>query len=100
MRISDWSSYVCSSDRVGLEWSAPPEDVLKVIFAWVLLAWFGGALALLIGTMAFLSETVEKLWHPASYIIFPLSGSAFLVDAMPPAGQKVVLFLQIGRAHV
>src|SRR3546814_18338802 len=43
--------------------------------------------------MAFFSETVEKLWHPASYIIFPLSGSAFLVDAMPPAGQKVVLFL-------
>lgn len=78
---------------ISLEWMLPPEDVLKVIFAWVLLAWFGGALALLIGTLAFFSETVEKLWHPMSYIIFPLSGSAFLVDALPPAGQNVVLIL-------
>lgn len=78
---------------IGLEWIHPPEDILKVILAWILLAWFGGALALLIGTLAFFSETVEKLWHPLSYIIFPLSGSAFLVDAIPPQAQKVVLIL-------
>jgi ABC-type polysaccharide/polyol phosphate export permease len=78
---------------IGLEWMKPPEDLLKVVAAWLLLAWFGGALALVIGTAAFFSETVEKLWHPASYIVFPLSGSAFLVEVLPPAGQKVVLIL-------
>ncbi len=78
---------------IGLEAMSPPEDVLKVAEAWLLLAWFGGALALVIGTLAFFSETVEKLWHPCSYIIFPLSGSAFLVEAMPPAAQKIILIL-------
>jgi ABC-type polysaccharide/polyol phosphate export permease len=33
------------------------------------------------------------LWHPAAYILFPLSGAAFLVDALPEAAQKVVLLL-------
>jgi ABC-2 type transport system permease protein/capsular polysaccharide transport system permease protein len=84
---------ILSFAYIGLEWMQPPEDVLKVIAAWLLLSWFGGALALLIGTLAFFSETVEKLWHPISYIVFPLSGSAFLVDALPAAAQKVVLIL-------
>ena len=38
-------------------------------------------------------ESVEKLWHPASYILFPLSGAAFLVDALPQAAQEFVLLL-------
>jgi len=87
------SFVILSVGYIALGWMAPPEDALQVIFAWILLAWFGGALALLIGTMAFFSETVEKLWHPLSYIIFPLSGSAFLVDALPPQGQQAVLIL-------
>lgn len=78
---------------IAVGWAAPPEDFLKIVFAWVLLTWFGGALALFIGTLAFFSESVEKLWHPLSYIIFPLSGSAFLVEVLPPAAQKVVLIL-------
>lgn len=77
----------------GMGWIDAPEDVLKVVFAWLMLSWFGGAMALVIGTWAFFSETVEKLWHPLSYIIFPLSGSAFLVNSLPPEGQKVVLYL-------
>jgi ABC-type polysaccharide/polyol phosphate export permease len=36
---------------------------------------------------------VEKLWHPASYLIFPLSGSAFMVDALPKAAQDIVLYI-------
>jgi ABC-type polysaccharide/polyol phosphate export permease len=61
----------------------PPENPLLVLEAWLLTAWFGGALALLLGTWAERSEMVEKLWHPAAYLIFPLSGAAFLVDALP-----------------
>lgn len=87
------SFVILSIIYISIEWMKPPEDLLKVVIAWLLLAWFGGALALLIGTLAFFSETVEKLWHPLSYIIFPLSGSAFVVSALPPAGQQVVLIL-------
>lgn len=72
---------------------AAPEDVLKVAGGWLLLAWFGAALAMLLGAMSHLSELVEKLWHPASYLLFPLSGAAFLVDALPLAAQEIVLFI-------
>jgi ABC-type polysaccharide/polyol phosphate export permease len=71
----------------------PPEDVFKVIGGWLLLAWFGLALAILVGTASELSELVEKLWHPTTYLLFPLSGSAFLTDALPQRMQDVVLAL-------
>lgn len=74
-------------------WLDPPEDVLQIGFAWALLAWFGASLAMFLGALAETSETVEKLWHPVSYILFPLSGAAFLVDLLPKAAQNVVLIL-------
>ena len=72
---------------------ALPEDVLEVIAAWLMLAWMGVGLALFIGALSEFSETVEKLWHPFQYLLFPLSGAAFLVNALPLEAQKFVLFL-------
>jgi ABC-type polysaccharide/polyol phosphate export permease len=71
----------------------PPEDILQIAAGWLMLAWFGSSLALLLGALSETSETVEKLWHPLSYITFPLSGAAFLVDALPKQAQDVVLYL-------
>jgi ABC-type polysaccharide/polyol phosphate export permease len=71
----------------------PPEDVLMVAFGWIMLAWFGAALALLLGAWAEESEIVDKLWHPASYLLFPLSGAAFSVDALPQRAQEILLYL-------
>jgi ABC-type polysaccharide/polyol phosphate export permease len=72
---------------------APPEDFLKLIEGWLLTAWFGASLAMLLGAWAEESEIVEKLWHPAAYLLFPLSGAAYLVDATPKAFQNAVLWL-------
>jgi ABC-type polysaccharide/polyol phosphate export permease len=74
-------------------WLELPEDVLQITTGWLMLAWFGSGLALFLGAMSETSETVEKLWHPMSYILFPLSGAAFLVDALPRAAQEAVLLL-------
>jgi ABC-type polysaccharide/polyol phosphate export permease len=74
-------------------WINPPEDVGKVVFAWFMLAWFGCSLAVLMGAWSEQSEIIEKLWHPASYLLFPLSGAAFMVDALPTAAQDFVLLL-------
>lgn len=74
-------------------WIEPPEDLLKVISGWLLLVWFGASLALLLGAWSEQTELVEKIWHPAAYLLFPLSGAGFLVDALPKAAQEVVLFL-------
>jgi len=74
-------------------WLDFPEDVLQVAAAWCMLAWFGGALAIFLGAFSQISETVEKLWHPAAYLLFPLSGAGFLVDVLPVQAQQIVLLL-------
>ena len=74
-------------------WLQLPEDVLQVAGGWLMLAWFGASLALFLGGLSEISETIEKLWHPAAYLLFPLSGAAFLVDALPSPAREYVLLL-------
>ena len=76
---------------IAIEWIEPPEDILVVTAGWLLLAWFGAALAIALGTLSYLSELVDKFWHPFSYLMFPLSGAAFLVSALPPTFQDIML---------
>lgn len=78
-----------------LGWMNLPEDILKVAFGWVMMAWLGCSLAIFLGCLAEETEMVEKLWHPISYFLMPVSGAAFIVDALPPAFQKVVLILPL-----
>jgi ABC-type polysaccharide/polyol phosphate export permease len=77
----------------AIGWMKPPEDILKIMLGWLMLAWFGAALAVFIGALSARSEIVEKIWHPMAYLIFPLSGAAFMVDWLPTAAQKFVLLL-------
>lgn len=78
---------------ISIGWLQAPEDVLQVIGGWLSLAWFGMSVALLLAAWAEQSELVDKLWHPASYLLFPLSGAAFLVEILPPEAQRIVLYL-------
>ena len=71
----------------------PPEDFLQIAGGWLLLAWFGAALAIFLGAISHHSELVDKLWHPFSYLLFPLSGAAFMVDALPKVAQDFVLYI-------
>ena len=77
----------------AIGWMEAPINMLQVIFGWFMLAWFGTALALLVGAGTAYSHIVEKLWGPTTYLLFPLSGAAFMVDWLPPAFQKIVLLL-------
>jgi len=74
-------------------WIKLPEDILKVVFGWTMLAWFGAALAIFLGALNERTEAVEKIWHPAAYLLFPLSGAAFMVDALPKGAQEFILLL-------
>jgi capsular polysaccharide transport system permease protein len=87
------SFFVLSAIWISLGWMNPPSDVLLVLFGWGLLAWFGSALGLVIGGGTAHSELIERLWHPAAYLIFPLSGAAFMVDWMPSRFQEIVLWV-------
>lgn len=78
---------------ISIDWMKPPEDILKIMFGWFMLAWFGAALALFIGALSVRTELVEKIWHPMAYLLFPMSGAVFMVDWLPTAAQKLVLLL-------
>lgn len=73
-------------------WMKPPEDIVEVMQGWFMLIWFGVSLATLIGAWSAQTEVVDKVWHPAAYLLFPLSGAAFMVDWWPAAAQQFILY--------
>lgn len=83
---------------IVIEWMAPPEDTLAVVGGWLLLAWFGTALAMFIGALSEQYEVIEKIWHPAAYLMFPLSGAAFAMSALPQAAQNVLIWVPMVSA--
>lgn len=80
------------------DWMRWPEDLLKVTVGWLMLTWFGCALALVLGAFAEDHEIIEKLWHPFAYMIMPLSGAGFIVDSLPKIGQEYILYLPMINA--
>lgn len=75
------------------EWMKAPSDIIVVASGWLLTAWFGMSLALLLGALSSKFEIVDKLWHPAAYLLFPLSGAAFSVGALPEGARDILLYL-------
>lgn len=78
---------------IFIGWMRFPEDILKVILGWLMLTWFGGSLALIVGALSEMSDIVEKVWHPITYLLFPLSGAMFMVEWLPDYVQKIILYL-------
>ena len=74
-------------------WMSLPEDLLKVMAGWFLIMLFGASLAIFLASLSERYEFIEKLWHPASYLTFPLSGAAFLVSSLPEAAQHILLYV-------
>src|SRR5258708_23165096 len=72
---------------------APPDDLLKCLAAWLLLAWFAMALGLIVGSLSATFEPVERIWHVASYLFLPLSGAFYMVDWLPSNAQPLALLL-------
>jgi capsular polysaccharide transport system permease protein len=70
-----------------------PDDPWLVVCGWLMLAWFGASLALLIGAGTAFTPVIERLWMPAAYLMFPLSGAAFMVDWLPTRLQAIVQYV-------
>ncbi len=87
------SFIVLSIVFISLDVMKPPEDILKVVWGWGMLTWFGASFAMFIGALSERTELVDKIWHPLSYLMLPLSGTTFLVDAMPTQFQHLVMWI-------
>jgi ABC-2 type transport system permease protein/capsular polysaccharide transport system permease protein len=71
----------------------PPENPLLVMEGWILTFCFGVALAVFIGTLNAKVSWIEKVWHPISYVLMPLSGAVFLIDYLPKKAQGFLLLI-------
>jgi capsular polysaccharide transport system permease protein len=80
---------------IALGLMKPPEDILKIMFGWALLAWFASGFALLLGAASAVSEVVDRVWHVIAYLFLPLSGAFFMVDWLPRPLQELVLLVPI-----
>jgi capsular polysaccharide transport system permease protein len=70
-----------------------PDNMLKMIGAWLMLTWLSFDLALLIGSFSVLSDTVDRVWHVVGYLFLPLSGAFFMVEWLPRAFQAIVMWV-------
>jgi ABC-2 type transport system permease protein/capsular polysaccharide transport system permease protein len=75
-----------------------PEDFLQVIAGWLLLGWFGAGLALTIGSLSERTRVIQNLWRPSIYIFMPLSGVAFVIDALPSSLQQYAMWIPMLNA--
>ena len=75
-----------------------PSNFLMMFQGWFLLAWFALGLGMIVGSLAALSDIVDRLWHTFTYLLFPLSGAAYMVSWLPYQLQEYVLFLPMVHA--
>jgi capsular polysaccharide transport system permease protein len=87
------SFIILASFFTFIGWMPAPHDLSLVLAGWFMLAWFGASLALLVGAGTAFSPLVHRLWHPIAYLLFPLSGAAFMVEWLPKRLGELVLFL-------
>ncbi len=70
-----------------------PSSMLRLIAAWGLTSFLSVGLGLFVGAVSELSEVAERIWHTATYLLFPFSGSVFMVDWLPEKAREAVLLL-------
>lgn len=68
----------------------PPDNILRMIGAWGLLAWYTIAMAFIIGGLTEFSEVVDRLWHPIAYFQLPVSGAFIMSSYLPPHLRNII----------
>lgn len=83
---------------VAIGWIPAPHDPLHVILGWLMMAWFALGLGLTVGAATVFSPVIERIWHPIAYLLFPLSGAAYMADWLPPGMRNLLLVLPMVHA--
>lgn len=68
-----------------------PSNLLYMVTAWLLMAWFGLGLGFTIGVLSHISDVFKRVWQALSMALMFISGAFYLVDSLPTVAQKIVL---------
>lgn len=70
-----------------------PEDMIEMMFAWILLAWFSAVLGLIVGCFSEMSHLFHRIWHPVAYFMLPISGSLVMASSMNSHLREALLYV-------
>ena len=71
----------------------PISSLFYIVVGWLLLCLFALGLGLFIGALTELNDIVERIWHPVSYFMLPVSGAFYLVQWLPENLRKYALYI-------
>lgn len=92
--IGATSSFVIlSCAAAALELIRWPVDPLQLLVGWLLYCWFALALGFIVGSISERSEFFGRIWHVATYLFFPFSGAAFMVNWLPLSLREQALWI-------
>lgn len=86
----------CFAYAIGL--MQAPQNLLVMLAGWMLMCWFAVALGFVVGAMSERSNLFMRLWSPATYLLFPMSGAMFMVSWLPADFRKVILWIPMVHA--
>ncbi len=90
MAIFGVVSLIC----LGVAWinGTPPYSIPLMAFGLLAMCLYANGLAMLLGAGCAVSETIDRLAHPLTYLMLPFSGAFFPLHSIPPAFREALLW--------
>jgi capsular polysaccharide transport system permease protein len=76
-----------------------PSNLGVMMLALCLSAVLSHGFGCLIGALVVFYEPLERITHPLTYLMMPLSGAFFMVESMPPELQSAFLWVPLVHVH-
>ncbi len=67
-----------------------PDSWTLLVAGYLMNAWFAMSVGIWVCACSELSEVFERIWHPITYFMLPISGLFFMVQWLPYRWQKVL----------
>lgn len=70
--------------------SVIPERPFYLLLGLALMTWFSGGLSMIITGLSEFSPLVERIVHPLTYLMIPISGMFFILDQLPASWANII----------
>ena len=74
-------------------WLKMPDKWTVLVEGYLLMAYFATGLATMVCACSELSEVFERVWHPITYFMLPISGLTYMVGWLPHQYQYLALYV-------